>query len=235
MSDLVPFGEDIWLLEGDTAHMYGVPFPTRAVIVRLKDGQLWVHSPVSLTPERIAEINELGPLGFLVEPNKIHSLGLAAWKAEWPDAVSWVSPEFRDRHPDIDADIVLDDEAPPAWADEIGQKVIAGHTILDEVWFLHRPSGSLIVTDLIQKHDPDKQGALVRLLKGAAGILGEDGGTAIDIRLLFRDREAGREALDFVLGWEFDKLILSHGKCLETGAKAEVRRALSWLLEDAHN
>ncbi len=230
MNDLVPFAENVWLLEGDDVRMYGVPFPTRAVIIRLPTGKLWVHSPIALTPERLAAVSALGPVSYLIEPNKIHSLHLADWSAQWPEATSWVSPEFSDRHPDIEADLVLENEAPPAWLGLIEQQVIEGHKLLDEVWFCHNPSGTLIVTDIIQKHDAADQHFPWNFLKKAAGLLGPDGGTAIDIKLSFEDRELARDCLENVLEWEFDRLILSHGLCFETGGKDAVKRAMDWLL-----
>ncbi len=230
MTDLVPFAENVWLLEGDDVRMYGVPFPTRAVIIRLPTGKLWVHSPIALTPERLAAVSTLGPVSYLIEPNKIHSLHLADWSAQWPEAKSWVSPEFSERHTDIEADLVLENEAPPAWLGLIEQQVIEGHKLLDEVWFCHNPSGTLIVTDIIQKHDAADQHFPWNLLKKAAGLLGPDGGTAIDIKLSFEDRDRARDCLENVLEWEFDRLILSHGICFETGGKDAVKRAMDWLL-----
>ncbi len=231
MTDLIAFADDIWLLEGDDVRMRGIPFQTRSVIIRLPDGKLWVHSPVALTPERIEAVNALGPVAHLIEPNKIHSLHLSAWRRQWPEATAWVSPRFSERHPDIAADVVLENDAPPAWMGIIDQQVIEGHSMLDEVWFCHVPSGSLIVTDIIQKHDPEKQGMMMRLLKRLAGLLGREGGTAIDIRLTFDDREAARRSVENVLDWAFDRLIVSHGLCLETGARADLQRNLSWLLD----
>lgn len=230
MTDLVSFAENVWLLEGDDVRMYGVPFPTRAVIIRLPTGKLWVHSPIALTPERIAAVSSLGEVAYLIEPNKIHSLYLTDWKTEWPAATSWVSPEFSQRHPAIDADLVLENEAPPAWLGLIDQQVIEGHSLLDEVWFCHNPSGTLIVTDLIQKHDAEEQHFPWNLLKKAAGLLGPEGGTALDIKLSFKDRDLARDCLENVLQWEFDRLVLSHGICFETGGKEEVKRAMGWLL-----
>ena len=231
MSDLVPFAENVWLLEGDDVRFLGVPFQTRSVIIRLPNGNIWVHSPVALTPERIAAVSALGPVSYLVEPNKIHSLHLADWHAEWPESTRWVSPEFSDRHPDIEADLVLESDAPPAWLGVIDQQVIEGHKLLDEVWFCHTPSRSLIVTDLIQKHAPEKQGVFWGSVKKLVGLYGEKGGTALDIRLSFQEKALARECVENVLEWEFDRLIVSHGLCWKSGAKAEVRRAMSWLLK----
>ena len=88
MTDLRPFAEDIWLLEGDTVHLKGIPFPTRSVIIRLNNGEVFVHSPIALTPERIAAVNTLGSVTHLIEPNRIHSLYLEAWRREWPQATA---------------------------------------------------------------------------------------------------------------------------------------------------
>lgn len=57
------------------------------------------------------------------------------------------------RHPDIAVDAVLTNDVEAPWSGEIDHCVIEGHAVLDEVEFLHRPSMSLIITDLIQKHE----------------------------------------------------------------------------------
>lgn len=68
-----------------------------------------------------------------------------------------------------------------------------------------------------------------RPLKWLGGSLGRKGGTAIDIQLTFQDREAARRSLDRILVWDFDKLVISHGFCLKTGARKAVEDAFKWL------
>ncbi|MDF1790979.1 MAG: DUF4336 domain-containing protein [Thalassobaculaceae bacterium] len=229
MSPLEPFADDIWTLIGGGVSFYGVPFPTRSVIIRLSDGRLWVHSPVAETPATRAEIAALGPVGYLIAPTKIHSRGIAPWQDEWPDAETWVSPGFRERHPNIPFTGTLSDAPPEGWAADIDQRVFAGHALLDEVVFLHRASGTLIVTDLIQKHMAAGEAWVWLLIKRLAGVWGPRGGTAPDIRFGFRDRDMARAARDHILAWDFDRLILSHGLCLKHGAKEEVRRVWAFL------
>ncbi len=224
-----PFGEDIWLLDGDRVRMFGIPFETRTCLVRLNSGLLWVHSPVALTPERLKAVTSLGAVGFIIAPNKIHSLEIVPWRSAFPEAQVWVSPRFHERHQEIASDGVLTDAAPKIWADDIQQQVFHGHRFLDEVVFLHVKSRTLIVTDLIQKHDPAREHAPWRWLKKWAGILGEKGGSACDLRASTADRDAARAARDKILSWDFDTLVISHGLCLRSGAKAEVERALAWL------
>ncbi|MEM8958591.1 MAG: DUF4336 domain-containing protein [Pseudomonadota bacterium] len=224
------FGKNIWTVPGDNVRMFGMlPFTTRMTVVRLASGQLWLHSPVAPTTDRREAVDRLGPVAMLVAPNKIHSLGVTPWKTDYPMAEVWVSPGFPDRHPEIAADAVLTDEAVPPWRDEIDHCVIAGHAVLDEVAFLHRPSRTLILTDLIQKHDPAGERWLWRGVKGLAGILGDEGGVPLDVKLSVRDKPAMRASLERILAWEFDNLVISHGHCLQGGAKESVARAFAWI------
>jgi len=216
-------------MAGDDARMYGIPFATRMTIIRLKSGGLWIHSPVLPNAERLAAVNELGPVKHLIAPNKIHSLGIDPWKARYPEAKVWVSPQFNQRHPRIKADAILDNDPPPVWRGEIDQCIFDGSLFLDEVLFVHQPSRTLIVTDLIQKHDPAAQSWFSRHLKKFAGVLGKDGGTALDLRATFRDRSAARRSLERILHWDFDNLIISHGLCVHGGARPVVEKAFSWL------
>ncbi|TNE41964.1 MAG: DUF4336 domain-containing protein, partial [Alphaproteobacteria bacterium] len=86
---LQEIGEDIWIAEGEIVNFFGFPYPTRAVLVRLDDGGLWVWSPVALSEELRAEIARIGPPRHLVSPNKIHHLYLKDWKAAYPEALLW--------------------------------------------------------------------------------------------------------------------------------------------------
>jgi hypothetical protein len=228
-STLSTWGERLWTLSGDDVKMLSIPFSTRATIAQLATGQLWIHSPVVLTPERRRVVEKLGSVAHIVAPNCIHSLGVEPWSQTYPSATVWVSPRFPKRHPDVKADHVLDDDAPAAWAEEIDQHVFAGSGFLDEVVFLHRASKTLVVTDLIQRHEPNNQSWFWRITKSWAGVLGDDGGTSRDLRWTFRDRDAARRSAEHILDWEFDRLVISHGACVHENAKAVVAKALAWL------
>lgn len=76
----------LWLVEGEIVSFWGFPYPTRSVIARLSSGDLWVWSPVRLSPDLRAELAELRPVRHLVSPNKLHHLYLAQWRAAYPQA-----------------------------------------------------------------------------------------------------------------------------------------------------
>ena len=230
MSNMQSFGQSIWTMKGDDVRMYGVlPFTTRMTAVRLESGGVWLHSPVRPSPDRQHTVDRLGPVEHLVAPNKIHSLGIEPWKALYPSAKVWASPGFSARHPGIAVDALLTNDVEAPWNGEIDHCAIEGHAVLDEVAFLHKPSGTLIITDLIQKHEAAGEAWIWRGVKHMAGILGEDGGVPLDIKLSVRDRTAVRRSVDRILGWDFDNLIVAHGHCLQGGAKDAVSRAFAWI------
>ncbi|MCB9748687.1 MAG: DUF4336 domain-containing protein [Myxococcales bacterium] len=224
-----PFGPDIWTVEGDPVRLLTIPFTTRMTIVRLPGGGLWMHSPVAPARARALAIGALGELRHVVAPNRFHNLFVGPWLEEHPDATSWAGPGLAERCPQLRVDHVLTDEAPAAWREVIDQVVFRGSRFIEEVMFVHRPSRTLIVTDLIQNHDPARESWFWRWIKRWNGILAPGGGVPRDWRATVRDREAARRSLARVLEWDFDRVILSHGLCIEQGGHDYVARAFDWL------
>ena len=165
MSLLQSFGERIWICDGPRVRMMTIPFETRMTIIELEPGNLWLHSPIDPSQSVVAAIKNLGEVKFIVAPNKIHSLGVEPWKERCPSAEVWVSPRFCERHPDISVDHVLGADAPQAWRNQIDILYFGGSSFLDEVVFYHRLSRTLIITDLIQRHDPTGESWFWRLIK----------------------------------------------------------------------
>jgi hypothetical protein len=108
--------------------------------------------------------------------------------------------------------------------------VFEGSPLIAEVVFLHRPSRTLLVTDILQNHEPAADGLAWRTVKRWNGILAPDGGCPRDWRLTVWRRAAARRSAETILGWDFGRLILCHGRCIETGARAFVERAFAWLV-----
>ncbi len=227
--DTTEFGHGIWTVEGDRLRMLGIPFFTRTTLIRLSGGGLWVHSPVALSGERAASVEALGLVEHIVAPNKLHHLHLDAWHQRYPSAKLWAAPGLRERRRDLEFDAVLSDQSPAAWSREMDQLIFQGSRILPEVVFLHRASRTLIVTDIIQNHDPSRDSWFWRTIKRIDGVVAPNGGVPRDYRLTVRDRASAKRCLDRMLGWDFDRLIVSHGRCVQQGAHDFVARAFAWL------
>ena len=101
INTLKPVGEDLWLVDGPIVRMaylrVSIPFPTRMVVVRLANGELFLWSPTEPDDDLRAGIDDLGPVRHLVSPNKIHYAHVAACKRAYPKATAWASPGVRER------------------------------------------------------------------------------------------------------------------------------------------
>ncbi len=228
---LQPVADELWIYEGGTVSFYGFPFPTRMCVVRLPGDQLWIHSPEKLNSALQDELAALGRVAYLISPNKLHHLFLQQWLEAYPSASSYVAPGLVEKRRDLRFDRVLDDRAEEAWADQIGQALFRGSPVMEEVVFFHQASRTLILTDLIENFDPATLNAWQRLLARLAGILAPNGRTPIDWRASFRfgDRNQARTALQTMLDWQPENIILSHGQCIFGGGTTFLAESFSWL------
>lgn len=231
MPDISAFAENVWTVDGPSVRDMGVTFTTRMTIVKLRNGLLWVDSPVSVSSETLKRITELGPIKYLVAATPRHVWRLAAWHALFPDAETWEprTTSFTLKHGDLPVTGILGDSVPESWAEDFDQLAFRGNPLIEEVVFFHRPSRTVILDDLIQVH-PIVSGrpfrnALVRL----GGVAYPNGGVALDIRLCFIHRSVARQSLQKLLSWDFNRLIIAHGPCIENDARAFVKRAFHWL------
>lgn len=140
MKNLQPVDENIWIYDGSTVSWYGMPYTTRMTIVRLKNEKIWVHSPGKISGDLISEIQELGDVGYLISPNKIHHLFIQDWIALYPNAKTYSSPGLEEKRKDISFASALTDTAETAWKNEIEQLIFRGGKAMEEVVFFHKKS-----------------------------------------------------------------------------------------------
>ena len=81
-----PVARDIWVVDGPVIRFYKLPFSTRATILRLENGDIWLHSPTRWSPELQGRIAALGPIRHLIAPNWIHYAYIADWQKALPQA-----------------------------------------------------------------------------------------------------------------------------------------------------
>ncbi len=223
------FGPSIYAAEGPTVAFFGFPYPTRMAVVRLSDGSTWVWSPVSLSEELASAVEAVGPVRYIVSPNKIHHLFLAEWVERWPDARLFAPPGLARKKPALRFDAELGDEPDHAWAADIDQVIFRGSLAMEEVAFFHRASRTAIIGDLIQRHPESTMSGWMGMLMRLDGLVGEQGSTPREWRASFLRRGPSRTARETVLGWKAERLLIAHGECAQTEATAIMARALSWI------
>jgi len=226
------FGPDLWIFEGPLVRDMGFLFATRMVVAKLADGALWVSSPVAVSSETLKFIDSLGPVKYLVAATPRHVWRLASWHELYPNAELWAArtTPFTLKKGFLPLTGTLEDTPPRAWKDDFDQLAFRGNPLIEEVCFFHWKSRTLLVDDLIQYH-PRKNGKLLRNLLLKLEGVADQYGVGLDIRLSFLHRERARESLKKLLSWDFDKLIVAHGPCIERHARAIAERAFGWLRE----
>ena len=229
---LQQLGPEIWIADGGIVSFFGYDYPTRMAVVRLDDGGLWLWSPVELTPQLEDAVRALGPVRHLVSPNKLHHLYLAEWKAAFPGAQLWGPRSTIKKRPDLEFREALQDDPPSEWLPDIDQAWFRGSFAMDEVVFLHRPSSTAIVADLIQTFSD----AFLRKYWGWFGFLARLDGLTEDQacaprewRLSFINRAPARQARAKVLGWRCRNLIVAHGERPGPIDEAFLSRSFRWL------
>jgi hypothetical protein len=100
---------------------------------------------------------------------------------------------------------------------------------MEEVVFFHRPSGTAIVGDLMQRFPEEMAAGWKGMLMRLDGLVGPRGSTPREWRLSFLSREAARAALRKVLEWKPQWLLIAHGECAATGATEIITAALRWI------
>ncbi|HVO26340.1 MAG TPA: DUF4336 domain-containing protein [Candidatus Margulisiibacteriota bacterium] len=226
---LTEVDRDIWIADGPAVSFFRIPYPTRATVVRLRDGSLWVCSPIRLDDQLRAAVGVLGPVRHIVSPNKLHHLYLGDWARTWPAAKLYASPGLARRRPDLSFESELTDQPDAAWADDIDQVIFHGSFAMQEVVFFHRLSRTAIIADLVQRFDPASLQGWRRVIMTLDGLVGAHGSTPREWRLSFWNRAAARSAKRKVLDWNPQRVIIAHGEWIRDNGRAVLERALAWM------
>ncbi len=230
-SKLLEFANNMWIVDGPNVRYMGVIFTTRMTIVRLADGSLWVDSPVSVTFDKLKRITALGHIRYLVAAAPGHVWRLEMWHTLFPDAQLWPSRPtlFTLKKGQLPYAGILSDTPYQGWADDFDQLAFRGNPLIEEVLFFHKETHTIILDDLIQIHPMAKGKTTHNALIKLEGVAFPQGGVGLDLRLSFTNHKLTRESLEKLLSWDFDKLIIAHGNCIEKDAKPFVEQAFRWL------
>ena len=220
-------GENLWVAERPQS-FYGLVVGTRMTVIRLDDGSLLLHSPVSLDAGLQQELDALGPVRYVVAPNRVHHLYAGKVAQPYPGARLWIAPGLERKRPDLVHEAILDDEAPAEWRGQVDQTFFRGRPYENEVVFLHRKSGTLILCDLAFNFRAGTH-PVTRWLMQLIRSYDRFGPSKLD-PLLIRDRALARKSLERILAWDFDRVVVAHGDVLERGGREALREGYAWLL-----
>ena len=226
---LEAFGPEIWIADGTVVSAAGgFRYPTRMAVIRLPGGLL-VWSPIALSAELRAAVDALGTVAWVVAPNSLHHLFVPDWRRAYPEARLFAAPGLKARRPDIPFDSELGDAPDAAWAGQVDQALVRGNLVTTEVVFFHAPSRTVLFTDLVQQFRPDAFAGWRGLVARLDLMTGPEPQVPRKFRLAFVDRPAARLALDRILGWPAEQVLMAHGDPVREGGQAFIARAFKWL------
>jgi len=232
-----PFGPDIGVVDGPLEYFttagvrLPLPFSTRMTVVRLANGDLFLHSPIAFDAGLAEQLRTMGTVRHLVSPNQFHYAHIGEWGRAFPDAVTWASPRVRRRARARGIDVQfkrdLPINPPDEWRDEIEQTVVPGG-YFGEFVFFHKQSRTLMLADTILNLELDKLGQPWRFAAWLTGMYYPDGGIFFGMRLpLLLQRRKTRAAVGKMLAWRPECIIVSHGRCFEANGSAVLRRVFA--------
>jgi hypothetical protein len=229
---LKPLAENIWIVDGPIV-WFGppalkMPFPTRMTIIRLGNS-LFIHSPTQLVESLNRDVCLLGRPSWLIAPNRLHRRWLPNWKTAFEEAQVYLAPCQNNASLPFAFDTeTLEPNGRYPWDHSIASVHVNGR-FMTEVVFFHRASHTLILTDLIENFEPKRLSLLSQILARFGGCLDPNGGMPIDLRVTY-PTNALRRAIEIMLAWEPERIVIAHGRCYLTNGEAELRRAFSSLL-----
>ena len=207
----------------------GARFNARMTVIRLRSGELLVHSPCAFDASLTAEVAALGRVAAIIAPGNLHWLHVRSCQQAFPDAIIYVCPGVEEPAKGLRFDFVLGDEAPPLWANELSQVALQGTRIMREVVFFHRDSGTLLLVDLVENFTAKTAGTNLLLRIGFRALgMWNDPSPAPEYRFAWGDETRVREGMEQrILAWDFERVILSHGDVITRDAKTNRRAGLA--------
>jgi len=205
----------------------GIDLFARTTIIKLDNGELIIHDPCKITEDTKSEIDSLGVVKYIIAPGTFHHLFVTDLQAKYPDAETYLCPGLERKRPDIKFDWILGNKPDPRWNETLEQVVIQGTRIIWEVAFLHKPSKTLILVDLLENIGDDYQHRVGLLLRFWWYIfrMWNNPKAAPEYQVAWGNKAIVQKGLNTILGWQTERGILAHGENIEGNVNAVLRTA----------
>lgn len=220
------FVPDVLWLRTYFVSLGGARVNARMTVIKLRSGEIVVHSPCAFDEVLAAEVAALGPVTAIIAPGNFHWLHVRSCQQAFPDAVTYACPGVERRAKGLTFDELLGDEAPARWASEMSQVSLEGTRVMREVAFLHHDTKTLILVDLVENVTAATPGTnwFLRLLFRSIGMWNAPS-PAPEYRLGWGDKALVRQGLERILAWDFERVILAHGDLITVDAKQVLTKA----------
>ena len=230
-----PLAPDIGIVDGPFEYLIvaGVRLPllftTRMTVVRLSNGDLFLHSPIKFDEGLARELLRLGrgcviscrPINFTM---RISGSGRRRFPTPFRGPRHMCDKRARARRADVEFTRDLNVNAPEEWRLEIDQLLFPGGYFKEFIFF-HKASRTLILTDTIINIELDKVSEPWRTATKLTGMYHPYGQIFFGMWLpLLLQRRKAKAAIGRVRAWRPQRILLSHGRYFDSDADEVIRR-----------
>ena len=221
MSDLFEYQQGMIRLKEYPIKYAGTKFKARMTIVRMKNGNLFIHSPCEIDESIKGKINELGNVEFIAAPGYYHYFYIGSAQQAFPNAETFICPGIEKKLPEIKFDWILGDRPDPRLVEDFDQVLIRGNKYIWEIALFHKQTKTLILVDLIENFTNKTKNVSWSLKFWWKMVfhMWENPKPAPEYQFGWKDKNAAHNSLMRILQWNFDKIIISHGDLIEENAK----------------
>jgi hypothetical protein len=213
--------EDLWILPY-SLRLLGGDLRRTVTIVRLRSGELIIHSTGPFTSEDVATILALGRPGWLLEVMLRHDTFSKQGRQAFL-GIPFLAPKGFNEVVGFPTEPLS--PAPANWGDELLILPLEGIPSIQEHVVFHRASRTLIVADLLFNFGPEAS-AWTRFLVLCAVGRQHHPGMSRPFRMAIKDQAAFQQSVKTLTSWGFDRVIVGHGEVIETDGHRKLVNAL---------
>lgn len=220
---LTEIATGVWTVEGSIKMPLG-RFPRRMTVVVLESGDLAVWSAISLSPEAMARIDQLGPVRFLIVPNAGHRLDVRAWKRRYPDA-RVIAPTGARKV--VEEAVPVDTTANVLGDETVGLDRVRGFTDDEFAMVIERADGTtLVLNDILASvRDPHGLGANIMAWLFGFGVDRPRVSRLIRWKYVEDGAELAAQFREWAAIPDLRRIVVSHVDVIEKEPKAVLARA----------
>jgi hypothetical protein len=233
MQQLIEYIKDqIWILEYPVRYS-GMDLFGRMTVIRLSNSDLIIHDPCNINETIKREIDTIGEVKYIVAPGNYHHLFVNEFQKIYPKAETFLCPGLERKRPDIKFDWLLGNKPDHRWNNELDQVLVTGTRFMWEVVFFHKSSKTLIIVDLLENIGDDYQhptGLLLRFWWKVVYKMWNNPKAAPEYQMGWGNKNIVKIALNKILDWNAERVILSHGEIVESNVKNTLQSAWKKIL-----
>lgn len=203
--DLMKIGNGLWCREGEWRK---TPTKRRMTVMKLSDGSLAIHNAFQLKDEDYKKIEELGVVSSIIVPNVFHNSEAFVFKNRFPNAKVYAPKDMLEK---VEGCVgVLPIELFASQNPEVACIAIQGLRLLKEIVFVHKPSQTLVLTDLAFNLQKPLTGITKAFFK-LNDAYQKFGPSRVFRYLFLKDKKAFKVSVQDIRAQKFDNIIVNHG------------------------